>query len=574
MPTLIDGLIWFMTKKKNLLNPCKTPKIKQYSLVFFLTILFFDSIGCYSQTKPLTEVEVDLGSGVVKGPIGLPYDVPFRFKGTVLPSFREITLTYKVSDSYGDTANLQWKGDGSASYSSWKYLGDQKEWRLSVGQIHPNVPYDFIFEIKRVPDLNSPEIPKFKEEVYRILEKFYEDPNKISAATIISTNALLNSQLKALVPPNQEIINPDGSPYKIDIYDYPYNTLLETIQNVQDERLKLKTRLTSLKNIFLSEDFDYDGFRLRLAKIIIDPNSLNPESKEVIEAIIDGGNSNYNSVKMVDFGNLVIHPSHRIFEIFEGTVTVDLDNYSWVASSKPDVDLMKLTFQFYSNIQDNLILNSGKEVFTDDDMDNIELLLNFLNDITKAQVLFRNQLTEIKNNALNKFPNVLADKMLSASYVVSDQSYTDAVSQSTPYIGLDFGFSYIPGYSQLFIYEGVNFYFMPVNKDAPLSYFTKRRYWWLKRLSIHFGLTQNLIKVENDRYSPLIEGIGSVLAGAGFRINRIMRINAGYMFFYEKDNNPLKDKKHFTALPQLSFTFDINIAKALGGVGKRMSIDP
>lgn len=525
-----------------------------------------------TQTKPLPEVSVDLGSGVTSGALGLPFDVPFRIKGTNTPSFRKISLIYKVSSSYADSSKLQWKGNASKP-STWSYVGDQTEWRLPAGPIHPNVPYDFVFTVTRIPDVKAPEKEKFKQEAYKLLEAFYDNPAGINAGTIAATNAALNVQLNALIPPGQKIIYPDGTDYTIDINTPPFSALLQTLKDVKFRQLSLATDLTSMGNIFNLPIHNYNAFRLRLANIINNPSLLKPESKAIIDGVIDAGNAKYKTVKMIDIGNLAKQPAHRIDDVFEGKLTLNSGVSAWAAVQRPDIDLMHLVYQFFYKLSDNLDLTAGTKVFTAVDTSLIQTLLAFFKDITSTQI-FNDQLTDVKNAALAKFPDVLADKLLSATYIINDQSYIDAVSQSTPYIGLDVGFSYIPGYSQLFLYEGVNFYLTPINKDAPLSYFKKRRYWWLKRLSIHLGLTQSVIKVENQRYVPLIEGVGSLMAGAGLRINRIMRLNAGYMFFYEKDNNPLIEKKHFTAMPQFSFTFDINIGRALGGFGTRIKLNP
>jgi hypothetical protein len=464
-----------------------------------------------------------------------------------------------------------WKGNDKPS--AWSYVGDQPEWRLSVGPIHPNVQYDFIFTLKRIPDVKAPERGKFKEETYKILEAFYDKPAGINPATIKATNDALNLQLIALIPPGQKIIYPNGTEFSIDINDLPFSTLLQTLKDVKSKQMSMRDDLESVGKIFTLSVHKYNALRLRLADVINNPSLLKPASKTIMDGVIDQGILKYKTVKMIDIGNLAKQPAHRIEEVFQGKLTLNSSGSAWTAAQRPDIELMQLINQFFYKLNDNLDLAGGGKVFTTEDLSIIEILLGLFKDITETHV-FNDHQTAIKDAALAKFPDVLADKLLSATYIIKDQSYIDVVSQSSPYIGLDVGFSYIPGYSQLFIYEGVNFYFMPVNKDAPLSYFWKRKYWWLKRLSVHLGLTQNLIKVQNERYVPLIEGVGSLMAGAGLRINRIMRINAGYMFFYEKDNHPLIDKKHLTAMPQFSFTFDINIARALGGFGTRLKLNP
>jgi hypothetical protein len=78
--------------------------------IFCIAISCIIVLQSLAQTRQLPEVSVDLASGVTSGALGLPFDVPFRIKGTTTPSFREISLTYRVSKSYADSNKLQWKG--------------------------------------------------------------------------------------------------------------------------------------------------------------------------------------------------------------------------------------------------------------------------------------------------------------------------------------------------------------------------------------------------------------------------------------------------------------------------------
>ncbi|RZM26946.1 MAG: hypothetical protein EOO88_15155 [Pedobacter sp.] len=543
--------------------------LKSFFTLLLSTIILLTGIA---QTKPLSEVSVDLGSGVTTGALGLPYDVPFRLKGAVTANLRKINLTYEVSSSYtGKKSKLQWTSRGGAGDElEWEYAGDQTEWRFQVGPLHPNVPYTFKFKVTRVPDAKTPEKEKFKVESYKILESLFNNPAGISPTTVSGAESQINQQMAAIVPPGQTIEYPNGNPYIIHLTDPPFSDLVDVARTARNNRQLLIGRFTSLGNALSRSSFS--DFQARLMLLMTNLSVLDPADKALMESLAHAANNKYKAVTMANVADIVKQPNHRIKETFEGTYTYN--NGSLQASTAVDHDLLQLEINFFYKLINNLKKTDGTNYFSAADIAILRILtITFLDPIAVTQ---KNNQTEdeVIKQVLAKFPDVLADKLMSATYIVHDQSFIDAISQSSPYIGLDAGLSYIPGYNQLFIYEGVNFYFMPINKDAPLSYFHKRRYWWLKRLSIHFGVTQALIKPENRRYIDLIDGIGSIILGAGLRVNRIVRLNAGYIFFYEKDNNPLKDKKHLTIMPQLSLTFDINIVKALGNIGKRLAINP
>jgi hypothetical protein len=274
-------------------------------------------------------------------------------------------------------------------------------------------------------------------------------------------------------------------------------------------------------------------------------------------------------LKFGELADLLSDPSLKWEDMINGKAKIEKDGLSPVTA--PDNASYSLLTAFFSIIKTGNIKNVGGDVFASVQQ---KVVGNFLPAVKETPQLFELIKSELqkKTDLLAKFPDVLADKFISLSFVLIDKSVSDIVSSANPYIGLDVGFSYTPNYSQLFAYEGVNFYFAPVNKDAPLSRIKGLRNNLSKRLSVHMGLTQSLIAAENKNYAPLINGVGSLLIGAGLRVSRIVRLNYGTIFFYEKNPNPLIDKKDFKKMYSFSLTFDINVAKALGNFGTRLGI--
>lgn len=513
-----------------------------------------------SQVKRLEVLTVNLGGGGFTG--ALPFDVPFFIKGTPVTGLKKIKLVYKIKEAEAKTYH-QWTGESSQEHDI--NSGDT-EWGFLIGPLHPNVTYNFDFTLTRTLEVAPAEKDKFINDAYAIVESGFARPELVDDPARIQMNQQLNAALKALVPNGSTIVDAGGSLFIIDINEYPFKLMVTEMMKTTLTDIASKNDFRTFTNLLSGSDFA--GFRARLLHMLNNIEQLVPNDKIVMNEPVDAGIEKYNAVKFRELAGLITPATNKLLETYEGKWT--LRNNIWAPTTTPDLELMNLFYSLLFRMSFNFSYSDGSPAFEVADINFVNILLKVIPQIMSIHAENAKR-AETRQKFLNKFPDVLADKLVRVSYKFSDQSVVDAVSQNTPYVGLDFGVSYIPGYSQLFLYEGVNFYLVPVNKDAPLKSFEKR-YWFLKRFSIHFGLTQDVIKVENKRYLDLIDGVGSILLGGGLRINRIFRINSGALFFYERDNNPLKDKKHLTIMPQFSFTVDVNVARALRGMGTRLGI--
>jgi len=537
------------------------------SVILTLFFILFFSIRSFAQTKALDEVTVDLGSGVL-GTNGIPFDVPFIIKGDVDPSYWMIRMQYKIKGTRKKW--MRFPEDSKDGYSTpveWKAV-PQKEFRLLSGPLHPNVTYVYDFTIYKNVDLDGKIIDKFKEDLMVVIEHTMEDLRK-TGEKLDAANVTLNQKMKALFPKGTTILDKELNAFELDLTQYPLKELTDVVTDMNIKEVLDANLYNSIKEYFSSPE--YNSIQATLAQISKGTITLSPTDKIAYNAIVDGTNASFKSVKLSDLVTLFGNPANNPVDIILGTATIK--ESSIAAVKMPDLDAIALMGSFCSKLGQNMKDAAGKSIFSQGAAESMKFLLP--GKISDAIESHKNNSSrqEKRDAIIAKFPDILSDKLVAYTVTSYIQSSSDVVSEKNPYIGLDFGFSYAPGYEQLFFYEGVNFYFAPVNKDAPLRNFTSFRDIIGQRLSIHFGITQSLIDVENKRYAPLFKGLNSsLLAGFGVRINRIVRLNYGYVFFYEKDNNPVIDKKHFTAMPQVALTFDLNIAKALGGLGKRIGI--
>jgi len=135
------------------------------------------------------------------------------------------------------------------------------------------------------------------------------------------------------------------------------------------------------------------------------------------------------------------------------------------------------------------------------------------------------------------------------------------------YISGDAGLVYVPEIDEVASYVGTNIYLRPINKDVPLNQVSSFRH----RFAITLGLTVQGIDDKKDgvvQTRDNLFGSQALLIGAGFRVNRVLRIGAGALVFREKDPNPLVDRLSVTTSPFVTLSFDLNVARAFsGGLG-------
>lgn len=544
------------------------------SVILTLFFVLFFSIRSFAQTKALDEVTVDLGSGVL-GASGIPFDVPFIVKGEVDPSYWMIKMKYKIKESdYKSWMRFPKKGVGMYADSVvWKAV-PQKEFRLLSGPLHPNVTYIYEFTIYQKTALEDNVKAQFKQGLMGIIEETMKDLGA-TGERIEPANDALNAKMKSLFPAGMTILDKDLRPFELDLNAYPVKQLTDGIVDINLKRLLDSTFYKRTKSFFATAE--YKEIQQKLVELVTNSGKLIKTDSVKYGAVIDTANATFSTIRFNDIAILFSRTANNPGDIIRGVSTLKVDGSKIIPAKDPDLAAIALLSRFFGTLGQNLQDTTGTPLLS---ISAIQALTNILpNIINKGiEVHQRNSGYAAQRAAIvASFPDILDDKLIAYTVTAYTQSISDVVSEKNPYIGLDFGVSYIPGYEQLFFYEGVNFYFAPVNKDAPLSTFPLRgtsfREWISKRFSLHFGLTQSLIEVGNKRYAPLLKGLNSsLLAGVGLRINRIVRLNVGYIFFYEKDNNPIVDNNHFTAMPQVSVTFDLNVGKALGGLGKKIGI--
>lgn len=131
----------------------------------------------------------------------------------------------------------------------------------------------------------------------------------------------------------------------------------------------------------------------------------------------------------------------------------------------------------------------------------------------------------------------------------------------------DFGFAYGWEIGEAAPYIGTNFYFRPVNKQAPLRDINPLRQ-PLRRLSATVGVVLTDIGDGRTR-DPLIDtGKISLLAGGGYRFTDAVRLSVGVMIFRKRDPNPLINDNSLATSPYTSLSLDWDLQNLVAWFGR------
>jgi hypothetical protein len=173
-------------------------------------------------------------------------------------------------------------------------------------------------------------------------------------------------------------------------------------------------------------------------------------------------------------------------------------------------------------------------------------------------------------NIVNTLPDVFA-----AYLVTNKQSLISGVvvptvqSSSSPYISLDAGGGYNPGFSTAYTNYGVNIYFVPVDKTVPSKTFKSNCFIRaLKTTSLTIGIINNYFSPQNQstKYTGLLSGNKDLFLGLGHRINSLIKINVGFDCYEEKVSDPLSANKYFNAKFCFGLAIDLDVVHVMGNL--------
>jgi len=205
--------------------------------------------------------------------------------------------------------------------------------------------------------------------------------------------------------------------------------------------------------------------------------------------------------------------------------------------------------------------------FSGEDLGNIKLLIKR---VEERRTLYRS-----KSKVTPQF--TLEDKMYKGSDGKSGKVYTGYAKPTdmskSDYLSIDFGYAYGFDYKKMFPYTGVNLYFMPINKNIPLSVYSDELIsedWWLARTSLLIGLSP-VKSTTPEGKAQSVPGYGNMMVGLGFRFSSDIKLNLGTIAYQETDSP--KTRQPLTYENFWSISFDWNFTGDLTKMKNYISDD-
>ncbi|MCG2589514.1 hypothetical protein L6773_13120 [Rhodohalobacter sp. WB101] len=456
--------------------------------------------------------------------------------------------------------------------------------------LHPNEDYDVVFEAKRKLNLEKtaidelrgsiakkidetfhytksvidsleiknmhPEIGNLIAETANSRELFYADETRVDLSDpITQSNAYsyfqkikntqdhLNGQIEKICgyKSKPKLRDPGGS-------GYAYN-FSKTINSTQ------ATLLSDLDIIF--NDSRYKTFLDTPVNTILDEKTTNNHILTILKRDLETTSVDLKEYEKENICN--IHILNRYTDQLlagqgeiKGNIVVAANNF--------DLTGGQLLMSAMLNLKD---LKDAGGSYVVQDMTNldhaIEIVRKWVSDVSVFNESF-NDLEIYKKD----FPNILEDVYTNWYSSTNIHLNTPIDTEDTPYIGVDFGVIVAPGISSTFTFQGFNIHLRPVNRRAKFSdlrpmnrIFSLDEF--LKRTSISIGIAQR-INNSDDSFEKLF-ATGSPFVGAGFRINRMIRVSGGVMFYKEFDENPVVTESITNSTWGVAASLDIELKK-------------
>jgi hypothetical protein len=149
-----------------------------------------------------------------------------------------------------------------------------------------------------------------------------------------------------------------------------------------------------------------------------------------------------------------------------------------------------------------------------------------------------------------------------SSRIVGSSIQTSIETRARQFVTVDLGVLYAPGLDEAEPYTGLSFTFHPVNKRIPQTLRTPL----LDRLSLVVGLTTGSVSKEEE-YDDLVADRAGV-AGVGVRFFDFLRATAGGLVVRDLGGSALDPDRDVRVTPFYALSFDIDVQRVLGSIGK------
>lgn len=567
-------------------------------LRILLVACFFVTQALIGQNANSIVIHLDVDAGQIKAEdkSKIPFDQPFFIEGTTKNTgIKAVMIKYKVHGGFEDRHYFAdgHTPDAEGYIDLGQYPIRNGTFTFIAPKLHPNEFYDFVFDFQEALGLSETVNNQLRLNILNTVNAAYTITVGQTAPSqaLLTMNATIAKDIKAATN-NKPLYNADNQAvgdltdyitedpllsnslgnlanYNAEIYKL--NKALLFLAEPDEEReevvyntLKAYDQLLVAMDSTVTKVLANDAYKTRLeapVNILVDANTT---LKTVLEFVQNDGNrATFNLDKAqlhrLNIKNIADLPGTNsyVFEILIGRAKMKGNIVeSASAYDVQSVELLLASLVHLQNFKDadgNLLLPQGSLTPLNN------LLINWLSKVGQIDD-WQSKITD----EINTHTTLLENTYSRFSVLTRADTYTDIQSEESPYIGIDFGVMVAPEISSTFVFEGVNFHLKPVNRHAK---FSDLKGWdeQLKRISFSFGVAQR-VGDYNDTYENLV-GVGSPFVGVGYRLNRMIRINAGGLFYKSQDPNPIINETSVKGTYFLSASIDIKLKDAIQIIG-------
>lgn len=583
---------------------------------YILALSIFFITNAYSQRKNTVSVILNTKAWSIsdEDKLKIPFDERFEIKGSFDESSKvtSIQLIYRILQTTTeridyDDANKNREGNSNNtacgySLTNQYYLAKSNNLKddcyvhlektpiingafvIPMDPLHPNETYEFKFICYKKAGLGDDRLEKLKEEIVLIINDGFNYKKNLSLAKRVRIKKDVEKKIKSAFGEDDVY---DGNHNKVD-FDNVF-TEDENIKRVYDTVWGKHDDLdhffvTNLgyesKNDEVSEDTSIedlvnqiDDGRSDLEKVILILLQSEEHQKLIqqpLNSILDADYTYATFLKFLlyelnrwekkDIYNLKVD-SHitdsYLIEILKGRAK--LKGYLVEKADYPDLlsgQILLSGFTWLKNTRDendDLFLNRNK----------LNLVIKYINDWC-VYIEDKNSILKELDDLKLELPELYKNLYSKFEQTVNVGTIEVIETEKSAYIGLDIGYMYAPNIGSSFIFEGLNFYLVPVNKKVG---FNEVQGWdeIAKRFSLAIGIAQRVGNNYNDNYKELI-GVGSPFIGVGFRPTKGIRLSSGCMFYEQEHANPIITEASVNSTFFIAASIDMELKKLISTV--------
>jgi hypothetical protein len=542
--------------------------------------------NAFSQRSKIEVVEIGIDQKKLSA-VEWPFDLPFYLTGAITEDVQSVMFNYRIADPA--TRKKSWisfphpdKIDNSTGFlttaAEWKRgIGDNTKFIFLCDGLHPNIKYNFRFEVIRKLVLEDKLVAEMKSKLANELKSFF----KLKANAAISQAELTaeNNALKAIVQgyflgKTLRFKSNPSTAFIFDAFDMTDISATEAFKASTDLFDALKDYNDAITNLTTEFDLVRNRILADIDAIQTGKLKMNLYSKETLALPFNPGLSEFKAHTLLDalkiLRQMSLMPSTSLFDVLKGNFRITNNGFTETGGQQHTESILFITsvlnelnnklikdtvagterarFGYFSALMNTSIAETGK----------------YIRKIIDA----KERLAKVEGSIPEILSTIVQFEALESEVI----SVVDVVSEKTPYISAEAGISYLPAFSGVAHYSGANIYFVPIDKRAPLKSFRGSNR-LLKSLCIQIGVSNFFGDRPLNTRSLLGKSSSTDLTlGLGYRINRIIKLNAGLLPYKTNNKNPQLDQYDLKAAAFFSIGLDVNLLKAFGDVAELLSL--